>query len=219
MSIDNGYLTLKELKEHLDSTGTTTELRAQDKRNMEIAIEAISRLWDDEFDTNFYGSTETRYFTPGFNDLLYIDDLISVTTLKTDDDGDGTYENTWATTDYILEPRNVRQKTNDKDKRPYRQIRRNINGDFSFPTVQYGVEIAGVWGYTTGIVAGEPTQVPSVVKQGVLLMSHRIFKRKDAIFGIAGTPALGVMVVKARITEDTDIMQMMSGVDRRGFYS
>jgi hypothetical protein len=218
MSIKNGYVTLDELKAHLLSNSQPAVFTAEAERNMETAIEAVSRLWDATLKTNFYGATETRYFTPEWSDLMYVDDLISVTTFKTDDDEDGVYETTWATTDYWLEPKNARVKPNDRDKRPYRQIRIRKAGDYTFPTkVEYGVEIAGVWGYTNGIQSGVPTEVPSVVKQGVLLMANRVYRRKDAIFGVAGTPALGVQIIQARIQQDSDIMALMNGVDARGF--
>lgn len=209
MAINNGYCTRQELKNHMMSAGGGS-FTVEDDPNIDIAIEAISRLVDYLHQTTYYGATETRYFTAHWSDLLYVDDLISVTTLKTDDDYDGTYETTWATTDYWLEPRNARVKANAQDKRPYRQIRQNPNGDYAFPTNDYAIEIAGVWGYTT--------TVPTVIKQAVLLAGHRVFKRKDSIFGIAGTPALGVQVIQARIQQDSDIMQLLSGTDLRGFY-
>ena len=218
MSIKNGYCTLVELKAHIMANGGG-DFTSEDDGNLELAIEATSRWIDDQLDTNFYGATETRYFTTCFDDLLYIDDLISVTTLKTDTTGDGTHDTTWATTDYWLEPRNARVKSNDRDKRPYRQIRINTNGDYSFPTIDYGVEITGVWGYTNGIQSGEPTEVPSVVKQVCLLMAHRIWKRKDSIFGISGTPALGVQVIQARIQQDSDIVALLKALDVRAFYA
>ncbi len=209
MAITNGYLTLAELKEHLNTGGMPTKYTPEDERNLEFAIEAMSRLVDEQFSTTFYARTETRYFSSDFSDLLYIDDLISVTTLKTDADGDATYEDTWATSDYWLEPRNARTNADAEQMKPYRQIRVNPEGDYTFPCRRYDVEIVGSWGYTTA--------PPPVVKEAMLLMSNRIYRRKDAIFGIAGTPALGVMTVRARIQEDTDIQHLLSGIDMRGW--
>ncbi len=219
MAIINGYVTLSELQGSLHGSGLPTTYTPADIANQELAIEAISRLVDEMSQTTFYARTETRYYTPEMTDLLWLpDDLISITTLKTDDDYDGTYETTWTTDDYYLEPRNARVRANEADKQPYRQIRINKNGDYSFPRVDYGVEIVGSWGYTDGIDGSdEPTQVPQFVKNAVLLMANRIFRRKDAIFGIAGTPALGVTVVKARIQEDSDIMQLLQGINERGW--
>ncbi len=221
MAISNGYITIKELQGHLHGDGMPTTYTAEDVSNMEIAIEAISRLIDEKFDTTFYARTETRYFTPQFTDLMWLDsDLISITSLKSDDNLDNVFETTWATGDYWLEPRNARVKTNEADKKPYRQIRVNPNGDNSFLRDCYSIEIVGSWGYTAGIDGdGEPTQVPPFVKNAVLLMANRTYRRKDAIFGIAGTPALGVVTVRARIKEDSDIMNLLTGIDKRGFYA
>lgn len=213
-TITNGYLTLDELKAHLSSgSNMPTTYTPRDEQNMAFAIEAMSRVMDSLAETTFYARTETRYFTAAAFDLLYIDDLISVTSLKTDDNGDGVYEYTWSTSDYWLEPKNARVNADAEQMKPYRQIRVNPNGNYTFPVnVRYGVEIDGSWGYT---IAPTPA-----VKQAMLLAANRIFRRKDAIFGVAGTPALGVTVVRARIEQDTDIMYLLkNGIDYRGFYS
>jgi len=210
MTINNGYTSLTELKGHIMANGGGN-FTIEDDVNLEIAIESISRLIDKMHDTTYYGTTETRYFTAIFRDLLYVDDLISITTLKTDDNYDGTYETTWATTDYFLEPRNARVKTNATDKRPYRQIRVNTNGDYAFPIdLDHAIEIAGVWGYTT--------ETPLHIKQAILLAAHRIWKRKDSIFGIAGSPQLGVHIIQARVQQDSDLMLLLQGSDTRGGY-
>jgi len=84
MAINNGYVTLDEIKSYLFSGSKPETFTPEDEANMEFAVEAISRLWDSEFGTNFYGASETRYFTAPWGDLCYVDDLISITTLKTD---------------------------------------------------------------------------------------------------------------------------------------
>lgn len=209
MAIVNGYITLEELKNHIMASGVGTFTDADDA-NMETAINAISRLVDSLNSTNFYGATETRYLTSRYADLLHLDDdLISITTLKTDSTNNGTYDEEWATTDYYLEPRNARVKANAADREPYRQIRINPNGDYTFPRYEYGIEIAGVWGYTT-----EP---PAFVKNAVLLAAHHVWRRKDSIFGIAGAPALGVQIIQARIQQDTDVVMLLSGLNKRGW--
>ena len=154
MSITNGYATVAELQDHVDS-GHVAEFAASDLDNLETAIEAASRWIDEITGARFYASSETRYYTPQWSDLLYVDDLLSVTTLKTDDDWDGVYETTWTASDYILEPRN-----NALRGRPYRQIRVNVNGDTAFPrNVVDGVEIAGSFGYSSGASSAAPAPV------------------------------------------------------------
>lgn len=209
MTINNGYCTLQELKDHLASSGDAT-FTTNDDANMEIAIEAVSRVIDSITGTNYYGVAETRYFTARFGDLLYVDDLISITTLKADEDYDGVYETTWTTTDYILEPRNARVKANASDREPYRQIRTNWNGDYVFPGYDHAIEIVGTWGYTT--------VAPAPIKQATLLAAHRMYKRKDSIFGVAGTPQLGVTIVQAKVQQDSDIMLLLNSINQRVFY-
>jgi hypothetical protein len=198
------YATVDELRGYIDASGSVN-WTAADSDNLELALDAASRWIDEKLDMQFVGTAGTRYYTADWHDLLYIDDLVSLTTLKTDDDADGVYETTWAATDYTLEPRNAAAKN-----RPYRQIRIKENGDYSFPTsVENGVEVAGSFGYAA--------TVPAPIKQATLLLAHRLWMRKDAIFGVAGTPGLGVTVVQATITADADVMALLNGVDRRGF--
>lgn len=202
MSVTNGYVTVAELQAHIDASGDAS-FDGGDYANMETAIEAASRWIDEYCGTQFYASTETRVYTADWHDLLYVDDLISVTTIKSDDDWDGVYETTWTAGDYILEPRRAVSRG-----RPYRQIRMNVNGDYSFPrNVDGGIEIAGSFGYAA--------TAPAVVKQACLLVAHRLWRRKDAIFGIAGTPGLGVTVVQAKITADSDVMALLQAIDTR----
>ena len=202
----NGYCTLSELKGHIIANGGG-DFTPEDDTNLEVAINAVSRWLDNHFDTSFYARTETRHYDAQWYDLLYVDDLLTITALKTDENADGDYETEWASSDYWLEPRNA--ATN---KRPYRQVRTRATGNYSFPvSVEYGVEITGTWGYCT------EANRPAEIKQFTLLMSHRLWKRKDAIFGVAGTPALGVQIIQAQITADEDLMLLLTGIGRRGF--
>lgn len=210
--MNNAYCSVQEFKNHVMANGGGSFTTA-DESNIEIAIEAVSRVIDRLHDTHYYGVSETRYFTARFPDVIYIPDLISITTLKTDDAYDGTYGTTWATTDYWLEPRNARVKDNASDREPYRQIRVHQNGDYTFPTNwDYAIEVVGTWGYTT--------DTPLHIKQATLLAAHRVWKRKDSIFGVAGTPALGVTVIQARIQQDSDLMLLLQGSNMRaGYYA
>ena len=208
MAITNGYITRHELRQYIEDTEQATYTDSQGEL-LDLVIEAVSRWIDNELPggMRFYASNETRYYTPEFPDLLWVDDLLSITTLKSDDDWDGTYEVTFATTDYILEPRNAAL-----DNEPYRQIRTNFGtGDLSFPVgVRDGVEIVGSFGYSS--------TAPTVIKQATLLLANRLWRRKDAVFGVAGTAALGVTTVQAQITRDSDIVDMIHGISERGFY-
>lgn len=134
MAVLNGYCTLTDLKNRhkLSTTDATRDAK------MEKLIEEASRWIDNVTGRQFYASIATRYFTAQADWFCRVDDLLSVTTLKTDTDGDRTYENTWLATDFELVPSN---------STPYLRIEVSPKGTYSFPLIRKGVEIAGKWGY------------------------------------------------------------------------
>jgi len=214
MTVTNGYTQVEILQAAIDPSGQA-RWTAADVFNQELAIDAASRWIDQYSHTRFYTTTsdETRYYTAHAYWQLYLpDDLLSITTLKTDDDDDGTYETTWATTDYVLLPTNAALKS-----KPYRSIEMASNGTLSWPTrVRNGVEIVGTFGYCTG----SGLTAPAPIRQACLMIAHRLWKRKDAVFGVAGSSGVGVTTVIATIQADSDIRMLLdAGYDKRGgFY-
>lgn len=166
MAITNGYCTLQEFKDRL---GNLTSTDAARDRYIEQMIEAASRWIDTYCSRRFYAATETLYFTAKESATLKVTDLISVTTLKTDADGDRTYETTWATTDYDLMPYNYT---------PKQWIEVTPNGLNYFPTLKKGVEIVGSWGYAS--------TTPDAVNEACLLKSMQLYKRRVGINEVGG---------------------------------
>jgi hypothetical protein len=142
------YASIADLKGILGITSTT------DDTVMRKILEASSRAIDNYCNRVFVTQTATKYFN-GAN-ILWIPDLLSVTTLKTDEDGDGTYENTYQVAtepiDYYLYGVGLEDTLNTF---PKIRIETSSNGDYSgFATgCRKGVQIAGVWGYGDGISA------------------------------------------------------------------
>lgn len=135
------YASRNDLKDHMGITDTTDDELLLQK------LEAASRYIDGPYGCNrhFYIKTATRTYTAQFSDRLQLDeDLLSITTLKTDEDDDWDYDNTWATTDYHLSPFNAF---------PKRKILTKTNGDFSFTSQEEGIQIGGLWGYGDGASA------------------------------------------------------------------
>src|SRR5688500_13366975 len=97
----NLYSSLSAAKLHLGISDTT-----DDAKLLRI-LEAVSRDIDVYCARRFYVESRTRYYTARHGARLRVDDLLSVTTLETDEDGDRVYETSWATTDYDLEPYNA----------------------------------------------------------------------------------------------------------------
>ena len=96
MAISNGYATLADVKAALRITTGDT----QDDFLLELSIEAASRQIDGFCERVFTQSTATRIYRPTDVFTVDIDDLQSLTFLKTDSDGSGVFSTTWATTDY-----------------------------------------------------------------------------------------------------------------------
>lgn len=198
MAVTNGYCTLTELKKR---TGHDLGDAGEDAI-LESVINAVSRLIDRYTGRRFYttATDETRYYTAKERDYLSPgDDIISITTLYTDNDGDRVYEYTWAATDYDLYPANAAL-----DGKPYTWLELAPNGDYVFPATPRGVKIVGKFGYAA--------TTPPDVKEACLLQCHRLFKRKDAPFGVLGSDALGQVVVINRL--DPDVQELLSGVTR-----
>lgn len=191
------YATVAELKARLWPAGTVD---AQDDVPLASLLEAASRAIDERCGRRFYAASETRYFRAEFSDLLIVPDLLSVTTLQTDGDGDRVYESTWAATDYDLEPANAAL-----DGKPYLRIVTAPNGNHTFPAgLRRGVKLTGSFGY-----AATP---PARVHEACLLQAMRWYKRKDAVFGVLGSAELGQVQVIPRL--DPDIAEMLRGLER-----
>ena len=195
MAITNGYTALEEYKDRFDVSDH------DDDSDIESVITAVSRSIDAICGQRFFTSAadETRYFTADFGDWIRLPErIISITTLKTDNDNDRTYENTWTTDDYDLMPYNA-----SLDGEPYRWIEVTPNGDYRFPRgVRKGVEIAGTFGWSSA---------PPEVAEACLLGSHRLQKRKDMPFGVSGAAAVGQLTLTVKKLEaDPDIMELLS---------
>lgn len=194
MAITNGYCTLADIKSALRITDTV------DDTLLELSIEAASREIDGYCQRAFYSTSATRVFNSTNSFLCETDDIISVTTLKTSVSGTS-YDTTWSTTDYQLEPLNG---VTAGLTQPYTRVRAiglnlfpiwNVTGTYSnFASVQ----IAGVFGWSA---------VPTAVKQACILLAMRQFKRYDSPLGVAGFGDIGVMRV-GRVDPDVEALLM-----------
>lgn len=183
MAITNGYCSLAEMKAALRITDSV------DDTLLEISVNAASREIDGYTERVFYSTSGTRIYAPQSSTMCEIDDLISITSLKTSSDGDGAFDITWGATDYQLEPLN---QLNGGLVSPYTRIR--AVGDYLFPEFpNYGlnheatVQVTGVFGYSA--------TVPDAIKQACIILSMRQFKRYDSPLGVAGFGDIGVMRV------------------------
>ena len=139
----NSYADLTTFKSsgvlNITATGYDTRLRE--------LLETISRFIDRYCNRHFYILVETRKFDGDGSAKLNVPDLISVTTLKSDDNKDRTFETTWAATDYLLYPTNA--SPSKVWGRPYTRVLVDVEAGSksSFPAGMQALEINGKWGF------------------------------------------------------------------------
>ncbi len=194
MTITNGYCTLAEFRQRYFPQSTNYDgLRDAE---VEKTIQAASRKVDKHCNRHFYCDTAdgTKYYTAPSSVRVYIDDLVTLTTLYTDDDGDGTYENTWAATDYHKLP------ANSPDGWPYTWLEVTPEGNYSFPrNLRNGVKIIGTFGWAA---------VPEEVREATLITANRYWNRHGAPFGVMGANEFGVPVVITKL--DPDVIELLA---------
>jgi len=196
MAITNGYATLAQVKAALRITDST------DDTLVEIATEAASRMIDGYTSRNFYQSgTVTRVFTAIDGLYLNVDDLAGTAiTLKSSSTSDNTFDITWTTSDYQLEPLNG---SLDGIAWAYDKIR--AVGDYFFPTLNstFGeeamVQVTAVYGWPA---------IPKAVETATILQAARGFKRFDSPLGVAGFGDFGAIRVSRFL--DPDVEQLIS---------
>jgi hypothetical protein len=186
-----GYTTLPELKAALNIPVTDTA----DDDDLQDAILTASRAVDGDCQRHFYKLTEPRTLQaidPYRLRLGAYSDLVSITTLKTDADGDGAFETTWQAGDYQLLCQDGTPNVNaGPEPRPYQRIR--AIGNQVFPTAIWvtgradRVQITGVWGWPA---------VPDRIRRATRLMAIEIFKLNTAPFGAIGMADLGIIRVR-----------------------
>jgi hypothetical protein len=178
------YVGPEELKDRLGQTDPAT-----DSVIASVCL-ATSRWIDTYCGRHFFRFTDTRTYQPQDIWLLPVDDLVSVTSLKIDSDGDGVYETTWTqNTNYMLRVGDGQfNQLASGEPKPYTQVQ--VIGQsnwfpFIWPFVHLDrVQITGVFGWP---------QVPPVVTQAALLIASDWFKLKDAPWGVMGMADLGIV--------------------------
>ena len=194
MAVTNGYVSLALVKKALRITDDI------DDDILELSIEAASREIDGFCERVFYDTTETRVFIPRDSFTCEIDDLNSLTTLKTSSTGES-FDVTWTSADLQLEPLNSQAGGLVTPATRIRAV-----GDYVFPTFEprnvnhyeATVQVTGTFGYTP---------VPTAIEQAALLLTLRQYRRYDSPLGVAGFDEMGVVRV-GRI--DPDVQKLLS---------
>lgn len=188
------YASLAELKGFVSIPVADTG----DDTNLQLALDAAQAQIDKFCDRTFAAdaSVTTRYYTTNDSGLLGVDPISTLTGLivTTDDNGDGTYETTWTIgTDFRAEPINAAAAG-----RPWTRL--VSLGTRWWPRLQYrpGVSVTAKFGWPGGVA-------PAPVKQATLIQASRLWKRKDAPFGVAGSVEFGSeMRLLAKLDPDVE---------------
>ena len=170
------YVTLADLKGFvgipaLDVADDTTLQRALD-----AAEEQVNAYTGRRFTAE--GSASVRYYRALSGSVVEIDPLATTTDLAValDRAGDGTFEETLTLdTHYRLAPYKAAVLG-----APWSRLVA-LTGT-TFPEDDRRVRVTGRYGYAT---------VPASVKQATLIIATKLWKRKDAPFGIAGSVEFG----------------------------
>lgn len=198
MPLNPNYATLAEGRTFLRITdlGDTA-----DDSLISLGLGAASRAVDEATERQFgqQGSTVARYYTPRFSQAMGrwiadIDDLMTTTGLvvKADLDDDDVYEHTYATADYRLWPYNAAG-----DGEPWTRI---VFGPLAStpPERPAAIEATLNPGWSA---------VPDTVKLATLIQMGRFYKRRDAPFGVAGSPDMGNQLrLLAKVDPDVAVM-------------
>jgi hypothetical protein len=176
------YATLAEFKAAVGITDNA------DDSALQAVLDATDTLIDLYCDrkTGFGTATETRYYTAEDYEYVLTDDLVSITTLQTDDDANGTYETTWTVgTDYVLAPVNAAL-----DGFPYTEIDTSVSWPRNFPKDVYiGVKVVGVFGFPS---------VPAAVKQAEIIQANAVWASRVSPYAIVGSADLGGILRMSR---------------------
>ena len=191
------YVALSELKSALGITGSTDD----DFLNLAIdsAEESIDDLCGRVFTAAGSASARTYRAQPY---LVVTDDISTLTGLvvKTDTSGDGSFDTTWASTDYQVEPLN--NLTKGRSVNNLRAV-----GSYTFPVYGDGlasVEVTAKWGWPA---------VPDSIKQATLMLASRLYSRKASPMGVIGVGDFGPVRVSR---SDPDIAHLLMDYRRPG---
>jgi hypothetical protein len=195
----NAYCSLEDLKTIWHDTTSTNDQQYID------AINAASRLIDQYCMRQFYKTSGgTKYFATDRSDQVFIEDLLAITSLATDDAYDKSYSQAWTTADYWLEPVN-----GGVDGLPFTRITATFLNGLYFPNSNrwassFRVKVIGDWGFSSS--------TPSVVSTACRIQASRYFDRKNIIFEQGG--GMGATFKKLGTGIDPDVQTLLAQVKR-----
>lgn len=183
MALGDPYITNEDLAAYLGISGT------KDVPLLDNAVAAATQWVTDHCQRDFNQETAAtaRVYDPDNPYRADVDDFYTTTGLviKTDTADSGSYDTTWASTDYILRPHNGVE--GGMTGFPYRQIISVESYTFPCRTGRPRLQVTAKWGWAA---------VPDAVKQATRILAAEVYRLKDAPLGIATANEFGPLRVR-----------------------
>lgn len=209
----NEYITPAQLKSTLSLDATDTYADADINMAISAASKAIERACQRRFWVD--ATDQVRYYERTNRIMVVIDDLVSVTSVKTDPTGQNNYSENWIEdTDYVFGPLNAAA-----NGWPYETINRLFagnyigppNDEYLLPVGRYflplgprRIQVTGKFGWP---------EIPDQVIEATTIFAARLLRRaREAPYSVIG---LGFDGASIRIPKmDPDILSLLDGLRR-----
>jgi len=177
--------TVDDVKQTLGIEDTVDDLE------INVAVEAATAMIEQycgrQFSQDSVASARVYVATNSY--LVQVDDISTTSGLivETDPGADGTFDQTWQTADYQLEPLNgiISGQT-----WPYHTIRAIRSLYFPQDYGQALIRVTARWGWAS---------VPTAVKQAAIIQTITVFKSPDAPFGATPFQDTGILRLRSAL--------------------
>jgi hypothetical protein len=177
--------TVDDVKQTLGIEDTVDDLE------INVAVEAATAMIEQYCGRQFTQDSvaSARVYVATNSYLVQVDDISTTSglILETDPGADGTFDQTWTTADYQLEPLNgiINGQT-----WPYHTIRAIRSLYFPQDYSQALIRVTARWGWAS---------VPTAVKQAAIIQTITVFKSPDAPFGATPFQDTGILRLRSAL--------------------
>ena len=185
------YVEPEELKATLELLGTSYA-----DLDVRRSVVAASRAIDEICGRRFWldsDANHVRYYQ-GCGDRVWVDDIVEVTSVEVDTNGDGSFGSAWTENDdYLLAPLNAAA-----DGWPWTRLEVHPNSGSYFPHYPRSVKVTGQFGWST---------VPEAIKAATGILAERVMVRmRQAPLGVQQFGLDGEAVQIARTDPDVAML-------------
>ena len=196
MAVTNGYCTVQQVRDQL---GDVSSRASEDQ--IERAINAVSRAIDRWCGRRFWldGTATIRRYRPRNPYSVLIEDIGSIDGLAVETGhGDGALTG-WTEDDFLLEPLDA-----VAEGAAYAWWKITAIGGKTFPvgSRRPGLRVTALHGWSA---------TPDEVTEAAILKAAALWKRKDAVWGVADFGEYGAVRISRR---DGDVIELLGGFAR-----